>query len=642
MSSRSLKTRMILSLLPALVPVAGIVAYSYWTARNQSLGSAEAEAQLLVAQAKSSLRATTQNATTSFRNWTREDVFGMSIEFNLVSELKDRFTQWRAASPEFSQLTLVDVTGQSIVEVAGETPFLAPPDWIASIVASDKPAYAFFPAGEAGVTPAAVYAFPSKSSAGKPVGVFLAFMDWALLAQVGNEALGSAAEAGLPNTQAALAEAESGTLLQTFGPEGFDLTPEAANALASSDGVKQIKLQDSRGEAISHIEAGVTAELLEDAGEMPRLAFVLAVPEGDMLTAAREALKANLAMLVVAIAVMIVVVLLVVRRVDRDITNFVSRLSEVSAATRATATQLDQASQRLHQGSTAQAAAVEETSASIAEIAAMARQNGGHAQAAKESSGRAKSLLSQGISTMETAQRNVRDAAEAGRELADTMNSLRESSQKVSRIVKTIDEIAFQTNILALNAAVEAARAGEAGMGFAVVAGEVRNLAARSAEAAKETERMIEESLKQTEASVGVSARVDAALRDVVAATDRSRQELQTVFSEIENTDKMVAEVASASGEQITGTEQIRGAAQRLETGTQETAACAEQSAAATNALSQQAESISQAVVEMECMVFGGTQRNSEKTVADSGSQPPPPPQSQPPAETKSFATADF
>src|SRR5262249_17494346 len=140
-----------------------------------------------------------------------------------------------------------------------------------------------------------------------------------------------------------------------------------------------------------------------------------------------------------------------------------------------------QSAQSLSHGATEQAASLEETSASMEEMASMTRQNAEHSETAAR--------------LMSEVDERVRHSNTLLGDMVGSMNAIRDSSRHVAKIIKTIDEIAFQTNILALNAAVEAARAGEAGMGFSVVAEEVRNLAQRSAEAARDTARMIEKSI---------------------------------------------------------------------------------------------------------------------------------------------------
>ncbi len=178
----------------------------------------------------------------------------------------------------------------------------------------------------------------------------------------------------------------------------------------------------------------------------------------------------------------------IVRSVNGVLTRAVIELSESAEQVSSAAHQVSGSSQSLAQGSSEQAASLEETSASSEEMSSMTRKNAENSQ--------------QAAAFMNAVSQRV---AEANRTLADMMASMEQigaSSGKISKIIKVIDEIAFQTNILALNAAVEAARAGEAGMGFAVVAEEVRNLAQRSAQAARDTTSLIEESiLKSTEGS---------------------------------------------------------------------------------------------------------------------------------------------
>ena len=191
--------------------------------------------------------------------------------------------------------------------------------------------------------------------------------------------------------------------------------------------------------------------------------------------------------------------------------------------------------------------------------------------------------------------RDAKGAADKGvvavQEMADAINRIKESSDATAKIIKTIDEIAFQTNLLALNAAVEAARAGEAGKGFAVVAEEVRALAQRSADAAKNTSALIEGSQERAQRGVAVSTEVAETLQQIVTGVQKVTQ--------------LVGEIAAASEEQAQGIEQINISTAQMDRVTQANAANAEESAAAGEELSAQASRLDEMVAALQGIVGG-------------------------------------
>jgi methyl-accepting chemotaxis protein len=269
----------------------------------------------------------------------------------------------------------------------------------------------------------------------------------------------------------------------------------------------------------------------------------------------------------------------IIRTTNGVLSTSVTELSEGAEQVVSASTQVSTAAQSLSQGSTEQAASLEETSASMEEMASMTRQNA-------ENAGRAAELMT------ETTQ-VVDGANHALDEMVASMGKITESSDKVSRIIKTIDEIAFQTNILALNAAVEAARAGEAGMGFAVVADEVRNLAQRSAQAAKDTAVLIEESIENARQG---STRLQQVSTSITAITDSANK-----------VKSLVDEISVAGRQQAQGIDQVSQAIAQMEKVTQTTAATAEESAAASEELNAQAESSMGVVRRLELLVGGRT-----------------------------------
>jgi methyl-accepting chemotaxis protein len=265
----------------------------------------------------------------------------------------------------------------------------------------------------------------------------------------------------------------------------------------------------------------------------------------------------------------------IIRSVKRALSDISTNLSDVAQQISAAATQVAAASETLAQGSSDQAASLEETSASLEEMSAMTKQNSEGSQHAKILSSENRSSADRGSEHMD--------------QMRAAMGEIKASSHDIAKIIKTIDEIAFQTNILALNAAVEAARAGEAGMGFAVVAEEVRALAQRSAQAAKETAAKIEEAIRKSDRGVGISEEVARVLHEIV---DKTR-----------NVDSLVSAIATASQEQSQGIGQLNQSVSQMDKITQANASSADQTSSAAQELSAQATELTQSVTRLHELV---------------------------------------
>jgi len=267
----------------------------------------------------------------------------------------------------------------------------------------------------------------------------------------------------------------------------------------------------------------------------------------------------------------------IITSINHALQEMIQRLIGSVTQTAKAAAQVAGTSKSLADGASAQAASIEETGASLEVLATMTQRNAEHA------------------SKSTVLAREARSAADRGAEDVQVMDmammALKSSSSDISKIIKTIDEIAFQTNILALNAAVEAARAGQAGAGFAVVAEEVRRLAQRSAQAARETATKIEGAIQNSAQGIEISVKVAEVLNEIV---DKTRK-----------VDELVAEVASASQEQTQGIKQINAAVMEVDRVTQSNAANSEESSASAAELQAQAEVMQQAVNELMCLVGG-------------------------------------
>ncbi len=276
------------------------------------------------------------------------------------------------------------------------------------------------------------------------------------------------------------------------------------------------------------------------------------------------------------------------RQITRPLDETVTKLAAAVQSFRSQADELANASMELSTGASEQAASIEETSASLEELNATTKQN--EATAAKAVEG-----------THAVAQ-SAKDGRELLNTLSNTVADTEASGGAIAKILKSIDEISFQTNILALNAAVEAARAGEAGAGFAIVADEVRNLAKRSKDAAHETAALL----------AGGTTEAGKHHHGVVEGLGRIRKDSRQVLEHFEmivsrmgETDQQAAQIARASSEQARGLEVIAGAINQIDGVTQKNAASSEQAAAAAEGLRSQAQELSVAVEKLERALRG-------------------------------------
>lgn len=291
------------------------------------------------------------------------------------------------------------------------------------------------------------------------------------------------------------------------------------------------------------------------------LSRIISKPLNEMVLAAEEIADGNLDIKVTYVSKDEVGKLATAfKKMSNNMNNVISRISSASDQVAAGSSQLSDSSMSLSQGATEQASSIQELSASIEQIAAQIKINAEGAIKAKE--------------LAETAFGDAEVGNKQMTEMLAAMEEINESSNNISKIIKVIDDIAFQTNILALNAAVEAARAGQHGKGFAVVAEEVRNLAARSADAAKETTAMIEGSMRKVNDGTDIAKRTADALVKIVDGV-----------SEVTT---LVGDISAASNEQAQGVDQINQGLNQISDVVQTTSATAEETAAASEELSGQ------------------------------------------------------
>ncbi len=280
---------------------------------------------------------------------------------------------------------------------------------------------------------------------------------------------------------------------------------------------------------------------------------------------------------VVALILGLLISTILIRNITGPINHIINTLKSGSNQINAAAGQIASASQSLAEGSTTQAASLEETSSALEQMASMTRQNADNAQKTNETTISNNKLVNEGVNAMSR--------------MTSAMNDINDKSEKVSRIVKTIEDIAFQTNLLALNAAVEAARAGEAGKGFAVVADEVRNLSQRSAQAAKDTTELITGTVESVKNGSEIASQLTTSFSSIAEGSQKVGD--------------LINQIAAATNEQAQGVDQVNTAVAQMDKVTQQNAANSEETASASEELSAQASTMVDSIGELVALVSG-------------------------------------
>ncbi|MCD8141015.1 MAG: methyl-accepting chemotaxis protein [Planctomycetaceae bacterium] len=335
-----------------------------------------------------------------------------------------------------------------------------------------------------------------------------------------------------------------------------------------------------RASAILHGPAYLDAAMAIQApvGEFERLLSVrLARLDAEAANLTRLSHTILFALIGITLVIVAAAVIWMRRRVQGTLGLIATDLGFSSDNVSSAANEIRDSADMLAKSTTDQASMLEETASALEEIASATRQSADQAEKTRTTMDGAAALFKEGADHMEA--------------MTGAMAEISESSEKIGHIVKTIEDIAFQTNLLALNAAVEAARAGEAGKGFAVVADEVRNLAGRSAQAARDTTELIEFTIRSVQHGVDISTRLDKSFASIRESND-------TVGA-------LVNDIARVVSEQAQGVDQINAALAEVDKTTQNAAAASENEARAAAGLAEQADTLGQAVEQLLVLVGG-------------------------------------
>jgi X-X-X-Leu-X-X-Gly heptad repeat protein len=604
----SLRFKILFGLLLTLLPMLVIMVFSYTSARNSTLNNSERIMKLITRNGTNEINRFIKAQEALFFDWTKEDVFGMAIEFKTTEELQSHFRSLLKGQKGFSLILVTDTEGKILQSAVGEqikgvesgvfqgrrvnevSTLLNKTVRSATFVENDftkqlgqKSASTF------------LFSFKTKNSEGKPNGLFLSYIDWSNLQDMTGSVFNDMKTNGFDNSEVAILNIVSNMVLSHSKQEMIGKNLETGDLFKSW-------LNQSKGDKVRKFDIGnntdyVTFAPVQSAAglfggnEKDRtdsdLSLIGFVPESDIMSDIQVILWTSIGIGGGGGIIIILIGLFIVRLISKPLNRAIDGLTNGAEEVASGSSQVASSSQQLSEGASEQAASIEETSSSLEEMSSMTKQNADNANEADN--------------LMKEANQIVSKANDSMSDLTVSMEEISKASQETSKIIKTIDEIAFQTNLLALNAAVEAARAGEAGAGFAVVADEVRNLAMRAADAAKNTAGLIEGTVKKVKDG-----------GDLVATTNDAFTQVAESSAKV---GELVGEIAAASNEQAQGIGQISSTVTEMDEIVQQNSANSEESASASEEMNAQAEQMRGFVQDLIGIVGGSA--NGQAKLAD-------------------------
>ncbi len=584
-SWRSLKIgrKIMIGSMLSILPMVLIVAIAATSLRDGSVKNSETVMHLVTRSHADTFNRTLRELANVFRNWTKEDVYGMAIEYQALAELQNDLVGKLHGSTAFCTLFLTDLNGKILISGNPDLGMAGKQfDFTPRMGADNRGVQlARNPFMEAATSaPAFLFSFQTHDSSGKANGFLHAFVDCGKFQRLMGSMNDELKASGLSGAQSLIVELASKDVIAHGNPGqvGKPLTgqDELLRWLGSGTPARLGTLANDYVIFEHLVDPALLQANEANKFDGSKVVIAAVVPKADVMGKVRAVVLTALLVGAVGVVLVVAVALFIGRTITAPLKNMVDIVNviaegdltrrlelnrrdetgEVADAVDTMSRRMSEAvgrsmgiSRKLESSATSQAASLEQTAASLEEMAAMTRQNA-------ENANQANSLM---IATNKVSQ----DADSSMRDLIASMREIAQASQETQKIVQTIDGIAFQTNLLALNAAVEAARAGEAGAGFAVVADEVRNLAKRAAEASQNTAGLIESTVAKVNAGVALVERTSKGFGDLKESNAK--------------VGSLLGEISTASSEQANGIAQINATVSEMDRVTQENAQHAEE-----------------------------------------------------------------
>ncbi|MFH2035225.1 MAG: methyl-accepting chemotaxis protein [Candidatus Zixiibacteriota bacterium] len=599
--NKSLRFKLISGTLISLLPVMVIVYFTYNYNKNASLENSGNFMVMMNEYESSELNAYLEDQMAIFNEWVADDIFGLAIEFNTLEEINGNFQKMLEFSPGYRSLRLADINGK-VVASAGKNEsnsiILGQYDGktvnnIQTYIGKNS-TYVELAKNESGYSNSKsgwtmLYTFPAKNSSGKVNGLFIAELDWSYFDQHVVDMSTEAHKRGFKDAKAVIINTENGTSIchsvEENAGKAFTADNDFWTWLNKSETINEFEIEKEGCYSIyAWIHDGTTIQNPDQNNiNQSKLRQVFIVPKSTILAKSQTILIISLFIALGGIIIALLIAYFLDKAIVKPIKELIVGLLNIAEQVGSASNQVASSSQSLAEGASETASSLEETSSALEQMASMTRQNADNTKQAN--------------SLVLTSSSEVEKGVTAMNGMSSAMQDIKKSSDETAKIIKVIDEIAFQTNLLALNAAVEAARAGEAGKGFAVVAEEVRNLAQRSAEAAKNTSLLIEGSQKSAEAGVKSTGELVGILKNI---TDG-----------IQKVTNLMSEVSAASNEQAQGIDQVNKAVNQMDQVTQQNASNAEESSSASEELASQAQQMQKIVHDLTLIIHGASEKSA-------------------------------